>query len=355
MTPRPAAAPPPDLPPAPPDVADAHGAPRFGTYAGELPRVAFAGLARRWLPPAPLRPLRLKRWLYAFAATDRVTLACAVVDLGYAANAFVVAFDLAEGRPLVDLAMLGLPKLLARVGDRPAAGADAHFRTRGARLSLRRAEGGGPYRLRGAIGRTGTSEPVTWDIELDPARRGPALTVIAPVGADRVNVTQKHAGLGARGTLTAGARAHRFDGGAGGLDYTQGYLAYRTAWRWAFACGRLEGGTPFGLNLVEGFNDTSGTGENALWVGDELFPVGRARFRYRADALSQPWQLATDDGALALTFRPLWVHRQARDLKVVASRFAQPLGLFEGRVRVGGRTLEIRDLPGVTEDQSMRW
>ncbi|HEU4406259.1 MAG TPA: DUF2804 domain-containing protein [Polyangiaceae bacterium] len=354
MTPNPPDAPA-ALPSAPPDVADDRGAPRFGTYAGELGRVELGRLSGRFQPPVPLRPLRRKRWHYAFVATNEVALACAVVDLGYAANAFVVALDLGAERPIVDLSMLGLPGLLARVNDRPAEGAEARFRTRGARLSIERAEGSRAYRLRGAIGSTGSSPSLHWDVELSTDRRGPALTVVAPVDGGRVNVTQKHAGLGARGLLVAGARTYRLDRGVGGLDYTQGYLAYRTAWRWAFACGRLEDGTPFGFNLVEGFNAAAGVSENALWLGDRMTPLGPARFRFRRDALLEPWQLATDDGALDLHFRPLWVHREARDLKVIESRFAQPLGLFEGRARAFGRALTLRALPGVTEDQAMRW
>jgi hypothetical protein len=354
MTPPPHAPPAPP-PPAPPGVADEQGAPRFGTYAGELHRVELGRLAGQFQPLPPLRPLRRKRWLYGFVATSEAALACAVVDLGYAANAFVVAFDFATGRPLVDLSMLGLPGLLVRVNDRPAEGAEARFRTRGARLSLERPEGSRAYRLRGAIGPTAVSPALHWDVELSTERRGPALTVIAPVEGGRVNVTQKHAGLGARGLLVAGVRSYRLDRGVGGLDYTQGYLAYRTAWRWAFACGRLDDGTPFGFNLVEGFNHAPGVSENALWIGDQLVPVGPAHFRFRRDAPLDPWQLATEDGALDLHFRPLWVHRESRDLKVIESRFAQPLGLFEGTARALGRSFTLRALPGVTEDQAMRW
>jgi Protein of unknown function (DUF2804) len=342
-------------PPAPTGVADERGEPRFGTYAGELGRIELGRLAGRWQPPALLRPLRRKRWLYGFVANDEVALACAVVDLGYAANAFVVALDFGTKRPIVDLSMLGLPGLLARVNDRPGEGTAASFRTRGARLSVTRAEGSAAYRLRGAVGATGTSLPVHWDVELSTERRGPPLTVIAPIEGKRVNVTQKHAGLGARGQFVAGSRTYRLDRGVGGLDYTQGHLAYRTAWRWAFACGRLDDGTPFGFNLVEGFNNAPGVSENALWVGDRLLPLGPARFRFQRDALLDPWQLSTDDGALDLHFRPLWVHRESRDLKVIESRFAQPLGLFEGSARAFGRSFTLRALPGVTEDQAMRW
>ena len=253
--------------------------------------------------------------------------------------------------------MLGLPGLTA-VGDCPGEGAQARFDTLGARLRLRRDAGDGAYRLQGHVAdaRSGSGQLV-WDAQLRTQGAAPALTVVAPVQADgRVNVTQKRSALRAQGTLEAGGRRYALEGGVGGLDYTQGYLARHTAWRWAFAAGRLEDGTVIGLNLVEGFNDSAGeANENALWVGERLYPLARARFTYAKEDLLQPWAVSTEDGAVQLSFQPLHVHREERDLKVVVSHFAQPLGLFEGTLRAGGRTLQVKALPGVTEDQDMRW
>ena len=59
--------------------------------------------------------------------------------------------------------------------------------------------------------------------------------------------------------------------------------------------------------------------------------------------------------AVKLTFRPVHVHREYRDLKLVKSYFAQPVGLFDGTITVGGRTYDLANVGGVTEDQDILW
>jgi hypothetical protein len=185
----------------------------------------------------------------------------------------------------------------------------------------------------------------------------PPLAVIAPVrDGGVVNVTLKRAGLLAFGSLTVDGRRFDLDGGVAGMDYTHGLLARRTSWRWAMANGRLQDGTPLGLNLVEGFNEEAATvNENALWVGDRLIPLGRARFDYNKDDVLDPWRVRTVDGSVDLRFRPLHAHREDRDFKLVKSHFAQPVGRFEGEIRVDGHPVPVAWLAGVTEDQDILW
>ena len=195
------------------------------------------------------------------------------------------------------------------------------------------------------------------DASLLAAGAAPPLTVIAPVGGDgTVNVTQKWAGMLAFGNLWAKGKRFVLDGGVGGLDYTHGYLARHTAWRWGFMCGRLPDGSPVGLNLVQGFNETrDDVNENALWLGGKLLPVGRARFEWNKNDPLDRWSVETLDGAVNLTFQPIGAHREERDLKVVKSHFVQPVGLYNGYLEVDGTRYEIKDVPGVTEDQDILW
>lgn len=174
---------------------------------------------------------------------------------------------------------------------------------------------------------------------------------------DGVNVTQKSMGLLASGRLEVGRRRYALDGGVVGLDSTHGFLARHTRWHWAMGCGRLEDGTPLGFNLVAGFNAVAegSPGENVLFLGDQLQPVGPATFRFNAADPLDPWQISTEDGTVDVTFRPLHAHRDVRNLRILRSRFVQPLGFFTGGLRFGGRGITLSELPGVTEDQDMLW
>jgi Protein of unknown function (DUF2804) len=347
------------LPRIPDALATEAGVPRFGTYEGGLDEVRLSALAEPYGLPLHRRLLHHKKWFYGFAATDEVAALCAVADLSYTANAFVLAVDLKGRQVLVDEGFLGVPKPLVHVGDRPNGGFAAHYRSPLGRFEVSRPSGDARYHWSTSLGLPVPfrAAPFKWQCDLLTAGGPPPLTVVAPVGGGgTVNVTQKWAGLQCFGALEHHGRRWNLDGGVGGFDYTHGYLARNTAWRWAFGCGRLADGSPIGFNLVEGFNETrDDVNENALWVDGQLYPLGRARFTFRRDDPLDAWTMETRDGALNLHFRPIAAHREHKDLVLVKSRFVQPVGLYEGTIKVGGRTLELSAVPGVAEDQDILW
>lgn len=346
------------LPPSPPSVDDGGGAPRFGTYQGTLDVVDLAALRGSYQPNRLDRLRMHKKWIYGFVATREVAALWAVVDLGYSSNAFAMAVDYTTGRVLADEGYLGLPSPMVSVNDHPGPGLEASFRRPDARLRCWRRFG--DERFHGEV-RLGIPAPLvrpkiymSW--ELLAAGAAPPLTVVAPVEGGVVNVTQKWAGLLAFGQLEAGGKRFILDGGVGGMDYTHGYLARSTSWRWAFVCGRLDDGTPLGINLVEGFNEArDDVNENAVWLGTQLHAVGRARFTWNKNDVLDAWHVKTVDGALDLRFKPIAAHRELRDLKLIKSRFMQPVGLWEGTVKLGDRTYTFSNAAGVAEDQDVLW
>lgn len=363
----------PALFPAPLEVPGPDGLPAFGAYAGELGSVDLGRLAPPHAFPGWARRLRRKRWHYALYTTPEVVAVMAVAELGYASNAFFSAVDLREKQPLVDATLLGPPAPLSTVSDAMSRGLSAGFRVPGARFRFSR--GADSDRYCHSVEISALRRPRSGRVSFEGAAlvtgAPPPLVLVAPVpgggsadGAlgsllprDGVNVTQKSVGLLASGHLEVGRRRYALDGGVVGLDSTHGFLARHTSWRWAMGCGRLEDGTPLGFNLVAGFNAVAAgaAGENVLFLGDQLEPVGPATFRFNAADPLDLWQVSTEDGAVRLTFRPLHAHRDVRDLLVIRSRFVQPLGFFAGTLRFGGRELDLTELPGVTEDQDMLW
>ncbi|HWL85101.1 MAG TPA: DUF2804 domain-containing protein [Polyangiaceae bacterium] len=345
--------PPPSLPETalgdvPESVLDTAGNARFGAYRGTLGEIVLPRVNRL------RRFFTHKRWIYTFVATREVIALQAIADLGYASNAFVLVADCRSRTVLFDRGFTGLPRPLVRVNDVPAASANANmeaaFRLPGVSFGATFSRVEQQYRQRLQM------RGLLWLGEL-VAQGPPALTVIAKVHgghAGAVNVTQKWAALESRGMLEVGGRSFNLNGGVGGVDYTNGYLARHTAWRWAFACGTVDG-MRIGLNLVDGINDAPGARENAVFIGDDLVPLGRARFAWTENDVLAPWRCTTEDGAVDLAFTPMGAHREARDWRIVKSRFVQPVGHFSGTLRVRGKTYHVEDLPGVTEDQDIVW
>ena len=343
------------LEPAPNSVADDDGRPRFGTFSGALGRVDLSQLRGQFQVARPLRRLKRKRWLYWFAATHEVAVLSAAVDVGYTANAFALAVDLKSGEVLHDSTVLGVPQLVS-VSDEANEGLAVRYVDPRLMFRATRTAGAPRFELSVRAGLPLLGKRIDADVELLAAGAPAPLTVVAPVTGGIVNVTQKWAGLLSFGTLVANGRKYLLDGGVGGMDYTHGYLARRTAWRWAFGCGRLADGSPVGLNLVEGFNDAqAGVNENALWLHGRLVPLSRARFSWNESDPLDAWRVVTDDGEVDLQFRPRALHREERNVVVAKSHFVQPVGLFDGKISLGTEEHLVTDLPGVTEEQDVTW
>ena len=382
---------------APVAVPDLTGTPAFGTYQGAFAVVDLRPLADPHGRGPLGRLLHHKKWVYTFASNAEVSVLCAVVDTTYATTAFVTVTDMRTGDVVTDRSVMAAPGPRPAVGDHPAHGLRASTWSPLGSFRIDRPAGSADYRLTVAadapaeavtsavtslpdlIGAAARAIPVVGDrfghggaagdvgvpakgrVRIDlafDAGRTPELSVVAPVesGGGSVNVTQKVAGLPVRGTIVAGGRTWTVDDAVGGLDYTHGYLARSTAWNWAFLVGRLDDGRRIGLNLVAGFNEArDDVNENALWLDDRLVPLDRARFDWdRTDPLST-WSVRTVDGAVELEFTPYAVHSERKDLVVITSRFLQPIGVFSGTVRVDGVEHRVRGIPGVVEDQDVRW
>lgn len=317
------------------------GRPQVGSFRGPLPAVDLRPLA------GPLaRLVRRKRWIYAAIASDEIFVGLAIIHLGYATSGFAFAWLSGQEGLAVDRSALGPPGAV-RIGDQTGEGCRAEFVGRGLRAQVERRPGDDAYAI------TCRARDLVIDARLGSAGAPPPIAAIADLGGGRVNATEKRALLPVTGAAIVRGRRIDLGGALGGFDYTHGLLQRRTTWRWAFALGHAESGERVAFNLVEGF---VGEPECALWIDDELHPIGEGRFRYDRDAPLQPWTIASADGVLDLTFEPGGMHSERTALGLVASTFLQPVGRFRGQIRRPGRPpLELAGVPGVSEHQDVRW
>ena len=313
------------------------GEPAFGAYAGPLPKIDLGPLGLRD------RVARRKRWVYGAITTDEIWIAFAVVRTGYAATVFAFAYDLMGKRMLVDRTVLGPTARIA--DDFHAQGEIAHFHLGKTRVAIRRRGATLDVHLR--------LQDLDVDASIDESDGPTAISAIARLGAPGeglLNATEKRALLGVKGRARCGARELTLDGGTAGYDYTHGLLPRHTKWRWAFAQGRSVGGEPFAFNVVQGF---VGEAECAAFVGGAALPIAEPSFHFDVEHPTKPWRL--QGPGIDLVFVPGGVHAQTTKLVVIRSRFVQPVGSFAGTMRVGGRDIQVAGLPGVVEDQDVRW
>jgi hypothetical protein len=336
------------LPPAPAAPIDETGAPRIGAFAGSMEAIDLSSLLGSGLGRAWRKTTRLKRWQYVMLASAEVIVAFAIVDIGYAGNAFCFVVDRQTRQLLVEKSFLGLPGRSVQVGERPGVGARADFNGGGAQMHFERVSS--RY-----LGTVRIDPAVSLNFTLETAGAPEALSMVVPVTGGILNCTQKWAGLPLQGSLVVGGRRFDLNGGSGGLDYTHGLLARETLWRWGFGSGVTTEGEPLGFNLGEGFN-ASTPGENAFWHGEAPGCLPEVHFTFDRDQPLQPWHIQSADGSVDLTFHGAGMHREQRNLLVARSRFVQVAGAFSGKLRGrGGRVLQLDGLPGVVEDQYIRW
>lgn len=326
-----------------------------GSYAGALPRVDW-GSALRAAGKGPIfRALHDKKWIYVGLRSGTLFVGAAVVRTGYASNALVWAWDAREPGLLDERVALGTA-FDASVGDDGPGARRARFRAGGLRISIEdghvaidapRGASLGPSERSARSSRT---DPFHVRLAVSDAV-APPIGAIAQIPGGLASATQKHLATAA-GEIVVGNQRHLVDGASVAFDYTNGLLARHTSWRWALALGSAGDGRRVGLNLVQGF---VGEAECALWVGDEIEPVGEAIMDLDVDDPMRPWTVRTTCGAVDLKFEPGAMHNQKRDMVLVKSRFLQPAGRFTGTIRSRGELLENLDLLGVAEDQDLVW
>ncbi len=331
----------------PSSVVGPDGVLRAGSFRGSLPHVDLAPLRK-----GPLyRLTHHKRWVYLALVQHDLFVGMAVVDLGYAKNTFAFAYERGAndvGRMLVDRSAVGHPAA-GSVGDGIGPGFAARFSAGRTRVEVRRVAN--ELEIDADYGATeGPDLQIRARIVADVPH--PALSAIGPIPGGVVDATEKHALLGVHGEVVVGGRSRRLEGGTAGWDYTNGYLARHTKWRWAYLLGRARDGATVGLNLVEGF---LGDKECGVWIDGALHPVGEGRFTFDANDPLAPWRVRTTDGAVDLKFTPGGMHAEKTDFKIVRSRFVQPVGVYDGTIRVGGRELVLERVLGVAEDQDVLW
>lgn len=327
----------PSLPSAPAQVLNARGQPAFGTYRGQLRDLDWRRVKAPFVQQCA-KQFHHKRWQYAGIAGEHFFIGVAIIDTGWCGSAFAYFFDRRLGTETAAFSKIGLPGLSTRIADRCFG--DATFRSAGDCIAFRRAEN--------RLELTVNTPQLSLACHLALPAADSVLCAIAPANW-LAHSTHKSSALRVSGYADVGDERVSLDGAHASLDASNGLLARETSWRWASAHS-----PQIGFNLQQGY---MGDAENAIWIAGEPLRVGAANISFDAAKPMAPWQISTADGLVDLQFRPEGIRRDDKDLWLAASRYQQPVGVFDGYI-IDPRSRirhEVTALAGVTEDHYSRW
>lgn len=301
-----------------------------------------------------------KRWCYAGVVSQDLFFGAAVVHLGYITSAFAFGFDRAIGR-MVEQTLTWPPMGHVRYDRHPEKGT-CRFRGLGRHIEIRSTDDGFGKRL--LVRLESKRHAIKADLTLGPPETGLSpMHFPMDMGGGKKAFTTKAAGLSARGEVSLNGKIFTLnpEQASGLVDWTHGAYPRSTFWNWACGAGKgipvsgTDQPVSVGFNFSRGVYE-NGRLENTLWINGRPDPVQAVRFRYDPAAPMTPWRILSSDSRIDLTFFPEGARSADDNFGLVASRFIQPCGKFEGGITTSdGRKFTLTSAGGVAEEHHARW
>ena len=171
---------------------------------------------------------------------------------------------------------------------------------------------------------------------------------------------QKINNLKARGSFTFGAIKHTFDKNAMGvLDWGRGVWTYSNTWYWS-SLNAIQNGHHIGFNLGYGFGDTSNATENMFFFDKEAYKLDDVVFNIPKNEKGQedylsPWTFTSENGDIDLIFNPIIDRYNNTNAIILQTLQHQVFGYFSGKIKVGNKVFEIKNLLGFAEKVKNRY
>ena len=286
--------------------------PPFGVYHGKIANTdtnAWDG-NKGWLSP---RRLQRKAWIFLGAYTKELFVGFFMIDAGYSANAFCYVYERASNTYWEKEYM------------RPY-GFGKHFQAQ-----LEETWQFGPYQIWSEQGRWNCSyQHRNTELLLQFTEPHQGISTICPSSESRpFHYTYKNLLLPTSIYYKNKGQEYKNTQAIGSLDHSKGYPPYHTHWNWSSFMGKLEDGTPIGINAVNGFNQEL---ENAIWIGSKIKRLGKMDYPCPATPVENCWVMKAKDNLLQLQLQPEGIRHQEINFKLLKSSLKQFLGPVKGKL-----------------------
>ncbi|OZG72562.1 hypothetical protein BTA51_15725 [Hahella sp. CCB-MM4] len=298
--------------------------------------------------PSWRRKMRFNQFHFFGITAPTLYVGMAIVDLKWAANAFVYVSDTVSGE-YQEYSFIAPFGLKTSIGLTPEQN-DSRFENRQAAFTFKSDNHGHFVRVR-------VKGKLDLEAQLDFPNPHTPLRLCCPAGYNGWVFTQKSAGLEVTGTLKTGGQSIDLQerGCRGSSDYSCGFMRRETVWKWTCINGSDQYNNPVGLNLANGVNETGMT-ENTLWHRGQTITLPPVQYHFSRSRTDSDWVVCSEDGSINLTFSPLGKRTSKENFLLIASNFRQYFGLYSGTLQLAsGEVLELSAQPGFAEDHYAKW
>lgn len=327
--------------------------PEFGTYSGEIEEFPLNDYKFRNIFYNLFKHLRAKRWRFTGVFSPEIVIGIAVVDTGYIGTSFTYVYDRETGE-IAEYTGMSLLGRACNITDNLSKG-KAVFNQGKNLISMDWDLKKGIEEIK--ISLQTKSNRIEADIKvLEDIKVNEPHQVTFPTFKNKFAFTHKIAGLSAIGSIKCNEKTYHLnkDYSFAAIDHTLGYHDYNWEWLWSSLSGLSEDGRIIGLNLVAPITHKT-INENVLWIDGKKFVLGESDFENKKNIMGI-WKIKTKNKMVDLRFEPLKVRSETINIGIIKSKFAQPIGLYNGHFLLpDGEKIYIKDQIGIAEEHFARW
>lgn len=302
----------------------------------------------------PLQFLRVKRWDYYAIFSPERFFSATVADLGYAGNVFAYTVDFLNKTLHEVTLVLPLSKGIEIPND--STSGSTTYQSDTVNMSFNVMDGN--HRLLVDWPGFDGEKALKMDVTLKEKPDHESMVIVIPIGEKRFYYNRKTNCMPAEGVVHYGEETIHLsaDKCLGSLDWGRGVWEYSSFWNWASASGFLKDGRSIGLNIGEGFGDTSNATEDCFVLDGNIHKLGKVPYNYSSGDYMKDWIFRDEEGRIDLTFTPFLDRPAETHLLVIDSVVHQMFGHYNGTLMTeDGEKVIVENLIGFAEEHKARW
>lgn len=321
---------------------------------------------------------RIKEWDFYQISNDRYTIQITIADISLGGAVTVGGFDRVTGEKFstMVLRLFTFGKFNLGFGNGGLAENDWEphtYKKKGLNFDFELSVGETERTIK-FNGKSG-SDKFTMDLKLDMLPDHESHFTALPFDGkpDHFYYNQKTNCMATTGTVTVGDKVIEFKGKEDNsfavLDWGRGVWPLHETWWWGNGSTVFydEEGKEhiFGFEIGWDFCNTSAASESTAFLDGKAYKLGYLKFENQTDVVkpldgnwadnNQIWKITSDDGSFEMTMTPEYDNYTMLRFIFVGNLCHQVFGKWNGTVRCGDKTIEVKDMTAFLERSDNIW